>query len=147
VAIDENNQFSSRAGSGEEVHRFKFLEYDNKVTKASNIVRGNFGPYIGFDEELENNRIINIRTTAALSANQLEIRASDNSAFYAISDRYTLDDFIKENPSLYRGDCYICQFTHRINRNFNSSTAPYNDIVIDPNTFKDNIKYTTEVLD
>lgn len=147
VAIDENNQFSSRAGSGEEVHRFKFLEYDNKVTKASNIVRGNFGPYIGFDEELENNRIVNIRTMAALSANQLDIRASDNSAFYAISDRYTLDEFVDEKPYLYRGDCYICQFTHRINRNFNSSTAPYNDIIVDPNTFKDNIKYTTEVLD
>ncbi len=146
VAIDENNQFSSRAGSGEEVHRFEFLEYDNKVTKASNIVRGNFGPYIGFDEELENNRIVNIRTMAALSANQLEIRASDNSAFYAISDRYTLDEFTSDTY-LYRGDCYLCQFTHRINRNFNSSTAPYNDIVVDPNTFKDNIKYTTEVLD
>nr|DAU17876.1 MAG TPA: hypothetical protein [Bacteriophage sp.] len=29
--------------------------------------------------------------------------------------------------SLYRGDCYICQFTHRLNRNFQDPSAPSND--------------------
>ena len=38
----------------------------------------------------------------------------------------------------YRGDCYLCQFTHRINRNFNDPSAPYNDEIVDKNTWKEN---------
>ena len=38
----------------------------------------------------------------------------------------------------YRGDCYLCQFTHRVNRNFNDPSAPYNDEIVDENTWRDN---------
>jgi hypothetical protein len=39
---------------------------------------------------------------------------------------------------LYRGDCYICQFTHRLNRNFNDPSAPYNDVIVNEDTWKEN---------
>ena len=32
--------------------------------------------------------------------------------------------------ALYRGDCYICQFTHRMNRNFQDPTSPTNDVIV-----------------
>jgi hypothetical protein len=38
----------------------------------------------------------------------------------------------------FRGDSYICQYTHRIIRNFNDPSAPYNDVIVDPNSWKDN---------
>jgi hypothetical protein len=38
----------------------------------------------------------------------------------------------------YRGDCYICQYTHRIIRNFNDPSAPYNDVIVDKNSWKEN---------
>lgn len=75
----------------------------------------------------------------------------DNSPYSAISDRIAFKDLEtkslvvgetdKDNNksfSVYRGDCYICQFTHRLIRNFNSPSAPYNDEIVDENTWKDN---------
>ena len=38
----------------------------------------------------------------------------------------------------YRGDCYINQFTYRLNRNFNDPSLPNNDEIIDKNTWKEN---------
>jgi hypothetical protein len=38
----------------------------------------------------------------------------------------------------YRGDSYVCQYTHRIIRNFNDPSAPYNDQIVDSKTWKDN---------
>jgi hypothetical protein len=32
----------------------------------------------------------------------------------------------------------LCQFTHRVNRNFNDPSAPYNDEIVDENTWKGN---------
>ena len=82
----------------------------------------------------------------------------DDSMYKAISERISIKDI--ENYSveekslialnmrdyieygythkLYRGDCYICQFTHRMNRNFNAPSAPYNDEIVDTNTWRDN---------
>ena len=82
----------------------------------------------------------------------------DNSTYSAITDRIDISesdnylvtkksqlindstDFYKDGYqfSAFRGDCYICQFTHRIIRNFNSPSAPYNDEIVDENTWKDN---------
>ena len=72
----------------------------------------------------------------------IKLRMQDTSAFYTISDRIDIKT-INSNTNLlqgsyteskdfsgtyYRGDCYICQYTHRIVRNFNDPSAPYNDI-------------------
>jgi hypothetical protein len=46
--------------------------------------------------------------------------------------------------TFYRGDCYLCNFTHRLNRNFQDPSAPTNDEIVDTNTWKDNFDYYTE---
>jgi hypothetical protein len=52
-----------------------------------------------------------------------------------ISDRLEWKDFKHEtsnyNTKCFRGDCFIGNFTHRMVRNFNDPTAPYNDQFID----------------
>jgi hypothetical protein len=68
--------------------------------------------------------------------------------FYAISDRYNWEEFKTEKDltfinlykDCYRGDCYNNVFTYRLNRNFNDSSLPNNDTIIDKNTWKDNYR-------
>jgi hypothetical protein len=50
--------------------------------------------------------------------------------FYAISDRYNFEQLIGNNDKslvCWRGDCFINNFTYRLNRNFNDPTLPNND--------------------
>jgi hypothetical protein len=62
--------------------------------------------------------------------------------FYAISNRYNFEG-LAGNDSLktlvcWRGDCYLNNFTYRLNRNFNDPSLPNNDEIIDEKTWKDN---------
>jgi hypothetical protein len=66
-----------------------------------------------------------------------KIRYADKNAYYTISDRFELNTLdLNEDVIVYRGDCYICQFTHRMNRNFNDDTAPYNDDIVNKGTWR-----------
>lgn len=127
------------------------------------IIRGSFGPYLAFNDE--NNKFspaetVNIYIPEYSLANMdkyFEIRMQDTTPFMAISDRYTINDsdtnlleplstLVTDKPDrscgykyiLYRGDCYICQFTHRMHRNFCDPSAPYNDDIVQEDTWKKN---------
>ena len=154
--------FSSRAGEAEEAFRFEYIGFENKTKEADNLLRGSFGPYLGIihEESSITDKLIDINIPGLdqLSWNDLVgIRVNDASPFYAISDRidlnYTLEWFSKNEEgiqklrkSLYRGDCYICQFTHRINRNFQDPSAPSNDKIVDAYCWADNFEYSDGVL-
>lgn len=152
--------FSARAGEAEEAFRYECLDEDLKINQVYNLVRGSFGPYVAFKTELRPNRIINIKIPG-FDQNQMEdyfkIRFEDKTSFYAISDRIDLsktqdwfdtsnDDYTLRK-SLYRGDCYICQFTHRVNRNFQDPSSPINDKIVDPKCWRLNYNYQDSVLD
>ena len=160
VGID-NILFRSRAGEAEEAWRYKCV--GEKVTEVSDssyqqinsdIIRGSFGPYLGFiNGNIGPAKIVNIYIPGYNPSNiqeYMEIRMCDNSTYHAITDRKNINDFQSRlvgdinsgaesiwEPA-YRGDCYICQFTQRINRNFNDPSAPYNDEIVDINTWRDN---------
>lgn len=130
----------------------------------SDIVRGIYGAYLGVantSDKLTPATTVNIYIPKYNSSNILkyiQIRMDDNSTYSAITDRIDISEsdnylvtkksqlvndstnFYKDGYqfSAFRGDCYICQFTHRIIRNFNSPSAPYNDEIVDENTWKDN---------
>lgn len=130
----------------------------------TDIVRGVYGAYLGVSntsDKLTPATTVNIYIPKYNSSNILkyiQIRMDDNSTYFAITDRIDISesdnylvtkksqlindstDFYKDGYqfSAFRGDCYICQFTHRIIRNFNSPSAPYNDEIVDENTWKDN---------
>ena len=155
-----DSKYRARAGYPEEAYKYEFqgVSYDDALNKKDNsdIIRGNYGSYVGvYDYSGHAGDQVNIMIPG-YKENQLfeyvQLRAQDTSAFYAISDRIDINQLNKSDSILhesatsaqnfslicYRGDSYICQYTHRINRNFNDPSAPYNDKVVDINTWKDN---------
>lgn len=151
----EDSKFRGRAGEAEDGSKFRYVNNVNETKDASNIVRGVYYPYLGLtsNQLLEHNNIINIYIPG-YNPNKIsdyfKIRYEDNSAYYTISDRYTINNTSQKFQGIslngyfgfykdfYRGDCFISNFTHRLNRNFQDPDAPINDQIVDPNTWKDN---------
>ena len=160
VKMINQKTYRARAGYPEEAYKYEFVgqKFTESVDKRDNndIIRGNYGSFVGIDGYTGHaTDQVNIMIPG-YQENKLfeyvQLRAQDNSAFYAISDRISLNYEVDETTLLqqtqnstpnfaqvlYRGDCYICQYTHRIVRNFNDPSAPYNDVIVDPNSWKDN---------
>lgn len=142
IVKGKNILFSARAGEAEEAWRIANYEYVNKSPNATNIVRGSFGPYLGI-EGLDNTdlSIINIHIPnydEFLMDSYFNIRYEDSSAFYAIQDRVSWDNITNEVANIFRGDCFIGNYTHRMNRNFQDPSAPINDDIVDESTWRDN---------
>ena len=158
-----SNLFSARAGEAEEAFRFEYIGRETKTKEARNLLRGSYGPYLGIvhSEEKVSERMIDIKIPGLDTLSHqdlLNIRVKDSSPFYAISDRIDLnyiEEWFKDTNEnggdgnywdlrelLHRGDCYICQFTHRINRNFQDPSAPSNDKIVDENCWKDNFDFS-----
>ena len=145
VAINKN-KWSAVAGSAEEAYRYSYAGMENKSSSANNLIRGIYGPYLGISpkELIESNYIISIKIPGydeGKIKQYFEVRANDESPFYSISNRININEFVRrqvKQETVYRGDCYICQFTHRINRNFQDLEAPNNDKIVKENTWKEN---------
>ena len=162
VVMLENQKYRSRAGWAEEGWRYLQVgtEYDapEDIKINSDIIRGSFGPYLAMsnypDRPAETVNIMMPGYNGANLEEYVQLRIHDKSAYHAISERISLEDMNDYRSSnitingqsqspyysfeLYRGDCYICQFTHRLNRNFNDPSAPYNDIIVNEDTWKEN---------
>ena len=153
-------EYRARAGYPEEAFKYNYVGKEFKDTADrianSDIVRGNFGSYVGmFGYKGHACDQVNIMIPG-YKENDLfryvQLRAQDTSAFYAISDRIDINEINQRTSILkqaqeeekdfsqicYRGDSYICQYTHRIIRNFNDPSAPYNDIIVDENSWREN---------
>lgn len=124
------------------------------------VTRGFYGPYIGLENEdgkletqLYNIKIPNYSEDLESQKNYIEIRCRNNFPFYQISPRFSLEDIKniytdeeelingeivttkKEHTfkihNIFGGDCFIGNFTIRMNRNFTNTEAPNNNIIID----------------
>lgn len=159
IAAVEDYNFRGRAGEAEEGFRFRYIESKNKEKEATNLIRGAYSPYLGIiGDQVTIGSIINIYIpgySEAQMSTHFNTRYEDNSPYYSVSSRLSLanidsllslqkagGDLYTYTVPCYRGDCYICNFTHRLNRNFQDPSAPTNDEVVDENTWKDN--YDTE---
>lgn len=143
-----NKMFSARAGEAEEAFRYEYINSEIKSTDSSNLIRGSFGPYIAFDGYKYPGTLVNIYIKDYQTMNKQElfkIRYSDKSPYYAISERYDIEED-KEKFVLYRGDTYICTFTHRLNRNFQDPQAPTNHKIVDEDCWKDNYEVSDGVV-
>lgn len=140
-------------GETEESFRFKYAEVDTGTYNAGeekkdknsyNLVRGKYSPYLAIysNTKLDDNELYNIYQEGIESTStEYQIRMDSSEPFYAISDRYNFEQLIgNDDKSLvcWRGDCFINNFTYRLNRNFNDPTLPNNDQIVDKNTWKDN---------
>ena len=127
----------------------------------SDIVRGSYGPYIGMidypGQSAETVSIMIPGYSDTLFNEYVKIRMNDVDPYHTISDRFDINDLSdyyavksnlkgdnEENHNLImevnRGDCYICQFTHRLNRNFNDENHPYNSDIVDASSWKSHYK-------
>lgn len=143
-----NKMFSARAGEAEEAFRYEYINSEIKSTDSTNLLRGSFGPYIALDGYKYPGTLINIYIKDYQNMNKQElfkIRYSDKSSYYAISDRYDIEETKKEFL-LYRGDTYICTFTHRLNRNFQDPSAPTNHKIVDEDCWEENYEVTDGIL-
>ena len=148
LVILDDKKFSARAGEAETVTEFEYLEKEpestSTPTQPTNLVRGSFGPYIGFDKYNKAGTLVNIYISdyAEMSIQELfKLRYNDKSPYYAISDRYSISQLNKIERNdlvLYRGDSYICTYTHRLNRNFIDPDTPTNSTIVDYKTWKNN---------
>lgn len=133
-------------------------EYDRDF----NFVRGVYTPYLGIVSQTINNktekqrgycRTFNIYADNVKNSfrENYKIRKQNNSAYYSISEKISFDvDYTNYIPELnkwnsknggyfydlYRGDCFLCTFTHRLNRNFSDPTAPSNDKIANVATWR-----------
>lgn len=149
--------FRSKLGDAEEAYQFRYIETNNRSkSDACNLVRGIYSPYLGIVSRgnISYNSLINIYIpgySESQMSNYFAIRYDDNTAYYSIGDRIDINTAIHDwkhlnndnnNPYQYttlaRGDCYLCTFTHRLNRNFADSSNPYNDEILDEDTWKNN---------
>ena len=156
-------KFAARAGDAEEAWRVLYAGRDVLNDRATNMLRGSYGTYIGTEGYNRENKIINIYTPGydtALIEHHFNVRYGDESPYYAITDRYSIDDevfntpytsidsngehsFVEAARPCYRGDCYIGNFTHRIVRNFQDPESPINSTIVDENTWLLNYSYTS----
>ena len=141
--------FSTRAGAAEEVKQISFWDKKDYEKGNKNLLRGIWCPFLGLNNKVKDMWLYNIKIrnfSSLFKKEYFKIRGNDNSPFFAITDRYAIDDskFDKQPNekfgalSVFRGDCYTCTVTVRLQRNFTDSDVPTNDIIIDPNTWKDN---------
>ena len=139
-----NQSFSTRAGAAEEVKQIAFFDQQNYKAENRDLLRGIWCPFLGLSNNVKDGWIYNVKIrnfSSVFEQEYFKIRGNDNSPFYAITDRYSVDDErFKNNGSIdaYRGDCYTCTVSIRLQRNFTDSDVPVNEIIIDPNTWKDN---------
>ena len=139
-----NQVFSTRVGAAEEVKQIGFFETSSYTAENKNLLRGIWSPIIGLDTSVDDACVYNIKIknySTVFEKEYFKIRGNDNSPFYAITDRWAINDKKFDNNGTldaFRGDCYTCTVTMRLQRNFIDSDVPTNEIIIDPNTWKDN---------
>jgi hypothetical protein len=134
----DQKEFTTRAGSAEDVSQFVFVSEKSYNRNNYKLARGNYVPFVATNVQLDDNCIYNIRISnySTLFLKQyFTIRANDQSAYYAITDRYDINTFIADSViDGYRGDCFTNTITLRLQRNFIDSDAPVTEIIVNPNT-------------
>ena len=158
----EKNKFSSLAGSPIVAYKHsdvilgnvedvsEVLEGTKSETEAlwsfsDSKVRGEYNTYIGTDSNnIQQGKHYNIFQKNYDFDNNwkdyFRIRYNDSSSFLAISDRVEWKNINNSTQSVYRGDCYINTYTHRMNWNFIDPELPTNSRVVDPWTWFKNYR-------
>ena len=138
-----NQAFSTRAGAAEEVKQISFFGTQNYTEEYHDLLRGIWCPFLGLSGSLKDGWIYNVKIknfSRVFEQEYFKIRGNDNSPFFAITDRWAIDDKKFDNGQplrAFRGDCYTCTVSLRLQRNFIDSDVPTNETIIDPNTWKD----------
>jgi hypothetical protein len=115
------------------------------------VIRGEFNSFVGLNSSsVDSAQIYNIYQKDYNFTNNwksyFKIRYEDSSPFFAISDRIEWNNVpdTKIISKIFRGDCYICTYTHRMIWNFIDPDLPTNKKITDPWTWYKNYKVLTK---
>ena len=117
----------------------RLKEDDYKHSNNINIIRGKFCPYIGVASKSfpENETAIYaIKIKEFFVEQDIDIRANDNSEYYCVSKRFTLDPDNLFEENIFGGDCFVSTTTLRIIRNFIDPTAPISENILKPESWQ-----------
>ena len=157
IELIKNNdsKFASQAGDAVVAHKnidVKYGDYSDPTTRIKDLnaynnsntkIRGIFNSYIGSDYNgLKPNTYYNIHQKDYDFEdwrNYFKMRYSDSSPYSPISDRMEYEELDRETTIvetgqtglIFRGDCYINTFTHKVNWNFIDPELPTNTKIID----------------
>ena len=146
LVSSKDTEFSSQAGTAEDITKFAQLEVENREATNVNITRGQWGSYVGIDGFDRSTTIFNVMTSGYDENRMREyiiVRGNSNEPYFAISPRYSYEDG-ESSKICYRGDCFIGNFSHRMLRNFQDPEAPNNDIIVKESTWRDNYSGYTD---
>lgn len=163
---DKEIIFSTKAGLAEDASKFAILSTGYNTIRADKGnghwgdwnprksrfakqwrfgIRGVFCPILGVNDltdQLNDNGLYNIYTDNYNPDSQTDInnwfiaRSIDESPYYAVSDRYSIG--YMQSINIYRGDCFTCTVTMRLNRNFIDPSVPISDDILQPSTWNEN---------
>lgn len=164
---NDDNLFSSKAGDVSVAHSnidVKYGDYadpENTITDIAKYnestykIRGIFNTYIGSNyNHIANGQYYNIHEKGYDFNNwksYFKLRYNDASPFFPISDRMEYGDLTSINTIsstsnlLYRGDCYINTYTHRMNWNFIDPELPTSSLIVDPFTWYKHYRIVNKV--
>lgn len=126
-------------------------DHENEINISTSKVRGEFNTFVGTNtDKIEFGQYYNIFSKGYNFEERwkeyFRIRYNDSSAYYPIGDRTDWSKLKYSTPNtyntdiLFRGDCYINTFTHRVNWNFTDPETPTNKRIINPLTWATNFK-------
>ena len=146
--------FSNMVGDGINPQEFgHIIDPENNDYETQRPTRGVFTSFIGMAAELPDSKQkdgeyeYDIRQSTALCniriphsgnyKNEIITRSGDNSPFYAVSNRIGFSAAGISSVSVYRGDCYECQVTVRMHRNFVDQNAPIAEQIVNKDCWAD----------
>lgn len=121
---------------------------DLELSMAVSKIRGIYNTYLGTNvENLNQHQIYNIFQKDYNFNDKwrdyFKVRYNNASPYMAVSDKMSWDSITTETPAIYRGDCYINTYSHRMNWNFIDPELPTNTTIMDPWTWFKNYRIKT----
>lgn len=122
------------------------------------VIRSTYGTYVGIQplgDKLSYGQIFNVRPKDFIDNHteeagrqyhykEQQIRKNDKSQYSAISDRMLWEEFEYDRPTYYRGDCYICPYTHRMQKGLTDPEFPTNSKILEPTSWANNFMVQTK---
>lgn len=144
IKYSGTRRFRGSAGEASEAWRFESLAltpiYPN-LADPRQAVRGLFGTYAGLEgiEDIPSCTYVDVHIPGFSWENvdnYFKVRYNSFQSYFAISNRYDINNVINSATSgfwsteEFRGDCFVGNYTQRINRNFTDPEIPLNDKIL-----------------
>lgn len=125
----KNKVFRTIAGDADLNYSYEFIT-KNTADYDTVFLRGEYSSFLGVVEssalDTPINKLFNVEIKKDPN-DELKIRSQDNNAYYQISQPIYLDS---EPPTCFKGDCFVGNYYQRINKNFITAEAPFQDGVV-----------------